>query len=225
MAAFWLGGVALLAVCDWISVWRCWHLGEIIFKPATLIALTAWFIVASGLRAPAGWFAAGLVFSLAGDILLMLPEHFFMGGLVAFLAAHLAYIAGFNQSLPPLTLLGLLMAAALMGAAFLLYRRVSGALTRRKSPAALRYGVLVYSLALTLMSLSAVLNLTRPGWSILPALLVAVGGLFFFASDSLLALDRFVAPIRGGKLLVHATYHLGQIGLMLGIASHLAGAF
>ena len=41
------------------------------------------------------WFVAALVFSLAGDVLLMLPREQFVAGLSAFLVAHLCYIVGF----------------------------------------------------------------------------------------------------------------------------------
>ena len=37
----------------------------------------------------------GLVFCLGGDIFLMLPERFFIAGLVSFLLGHLFYIAAF----------------------------------------------------------------------------------------------------------------------------------
>ena len=40
------------------------------------------------------WFVAALALSLVGDVLLMLPRERFVGGLVAFLLAHLAYIVG-----------------------------------------------------------------------------------------------------------------------------------
>ena len=39
---------------------------------------------------------AGLVFSLAGDVLLMLSPRLFVGGLLAFLAAHLCYLRAFT---------------------------------------------------------------------------------------------------------------------------------
>src|SRR5512147_2406717 len=40
----------------------------------------------------------GLVFSLAGDVFLMLPRDRFLAGLASFLAAHLAYIAAFGAA-------------------------------------------------------------------------------------------------------------------------------
>ena len=42
--------------------------------------------------------------------------------------------------------------------------------------------------------------------------------MLFFISDTLLAWNRFVAPIRHQRVLIMSTYHLGQMGLALGAA-------
>ena len=47
----------------------------------------------------------------------------------------------------------------------------------------------------------------------------AIGGALFLASDALLAWNRFVEPAPGGRALVHATDHLGQMGLVLWLAA------
>jgi uncharacterized membrane protein YhhN len=73
------------------------------------------------------------------------------------------------------------------------------------------------------MAVSAMLTLARPEWSFRASTFAAVGGLLFFASDSMLALDRFVEPIPKAKAMVHMTYHLGQFALMLGVASQVVG--
>ena len=58
----------------------------------------------------------------------------------------------------------------------------------------------------------------RSGWTPLRQALVAVGASLFFASDAMLAWDRFAAPSSLLRLLVIVTYHLGQIGLAASIA-------
>lgn len=212
-----------LAAADWAAVARCWWRADYILKPAVMLVLIAGLWLATRFAGAAAWFAAGLVFSLLGDIFLQLPERFFMGGLAAFLIAHLAYIAGFNPAGLPVRWESLLVTLAVLAAAAWLYRRLARALARRKSGPVLRGGVLVYSLALTAMLLSALLTLFRADWNTLPALLAAAGGLLFFASDCMLALNRFDAPIRNCKLLVRTTYHLGQLGLVAAVALQLAG--
>jgi len=53
------------------------------------------------------WIAAGLVASLAGDLLLELSPTTFVAGLVAFLSAHILYIKAFlSRSREPLPRLG-----------------------------------------------------------------------------------------------------------------------
>jgi uncharacterized membrane protein YhhN len=194
---------------------------ETFAKPAVMIVLMAWFWETTQLAPPAGWFLVGLFFSLMGDIFLLPPAVRFMPGLAAFLLGHIAYLTGFNQSLPPLSWGILPIVAVLTAAAVWLYRRVSAALERHHGGTVLPAAVGVYSLALTLMVISASLTLVRPDWSLFPALVTTAGALLFFASDSMLALDRFVAPIPNGRVFIHATYHLAQLGLVLGLASHL----
>ena len=43
------------------------------------------------------WFVVALVFSLLGDVFLMLPSDAFVAGLSAFLLAHVAYVVALNQ--------------------------------------------------------------------------------------------------------------------------------
>ncbi|NIS79554.1 MAG: lysoplasmalogenase, partial [Anaerolineales bacterium] len=92
-----------------------------IFKPLTMI-----LILGLATRVTNGawtryrrWIVGGLVVSLVGDVLLMLPQDLFVPGLVAFLVAHLMYIAAFRVdriwgridlwSLVPFALYGLFM--------------------------------------------------------------------------------------------------------------------
>ncbi len=49
----------------------------------------------------------------------------------------------------------------------------------------------------------------------------AIGGVLFLVSDMLIARDRFVAPVRHGKLLVIVTYHLAQFLILIGLIGSL----
>ena len=72
---------------------------RLIAKPIPALCLAAWVVGRS--RSPsARWFAVGLVLSAAGDALLEYGPAFFLGGLVAFLAAHLTYITGLPDRHP-----------------------------------------------------------------------------------------------------------------------------
>ncbi len=60
-----------LASVNWLAVDRGWKKTRIFSKPAALIALIAWFSLAAGWQAGNLWFGLALVFSLAGDILML----------------------------------------------------------------------------------------------------------------------------------------------------------
>ncbi|MCZ7535098.1 MAG: lysoplasmalogenase [Acidimicrobiia bacterium] len=47
--------------------------------------------------------------------------------------------------------------------------------------------------------------------------LAGVGGGLFVASDSLIAWDRFVRPLRWAGVTIMVTYHLAQAGLALSL--------
>jgi alkenylglycerophosphocholine/alkenylglycerophosphoethanolamine hydrolase len=205
-----------VAGLDWVGTARGWNRARWITKPAALVLLIAWFSLFGGWRGPLLWFGLALVFSLLGDVLLIEKLKMFVFGLLAFLLAHLAYLVGFNLTLPPLSLpvLGLVAVGAI--AVGILFPTVRRGLVRQPGGGGLILPVFVYSLVLSLMMISAVSTLFRLEWHQNAAIFAAAGGVLFFISDSLLALNRFVRPIRQGDLLVMVTYHLGQLGLALG---------
>ncbi len=210
---------------DWLAVAGSRRRLEYAAKPAAMLALLAWLWVESGVRltqAPLGWFAAGLVCSLAGDVLLMLPERFFVPGLVAFLLAHLAYIVGLNAggSLWPVEAI-LVIPMAFIGG--WLFGQVRGAL-QAKRRGKLVAPVALYTIVISLMVVSAVATLFRSEWPGGAAALVSVGAGLFFISDAVLAWNRFVGPVRNGKLVVIVAYHLGQLALIWGAARMFAPA-
>jgi uncharacterized membrane protein YhhN len=206
----------ILAACDWLAVWRKWKVLLFVAKPATLMALIAWFWQVGQWRGVLLWFGLALLFSLIGDVALLLSRRFFMAGLGAFLAAHLFYIISFNQNPPVLKAGSLLLLAGVVVLFYLIRRRIIPSLERRSVPALLKAAVSIYSGFLSLMLLSASLTLLRPDWPLAAAALVSLGAALFFCSDSLLAIDRFDRPLPNGQLFVHITYHLGQIALIGG---------
>ncbi len=227
MFAGWLLLAGALAVLNWLAAWRGVRWLIYLTKPGMMLALLAGYALAARLPGEAqsvqAWFfLAGGLCGLAGDIALMLPQNLFKAGLAAFLANHLFYIIAFTPTLPalPLPALGIGAGLALFGGLF--YRRLSASLLAKRLRR-MRLPVLCYVLAILPMSFSALLTLWRKDWLELPALLAALGGLFFLASDALLAWDRFVRPVPLARPLVMITYHLGQAGILCGAALHMAG--
>ncbi|MET3476705.1 lysoplasmalogenase family protein [Variovorax atrisoli] len=180
-----------------------------VFKPLAMsiaIFLAARRALAAGpVTGFDGLLVAGLVASLAGDVLLMGPAGMFVPGLVCFLLAHLAYIALFRIGVGLFPRPGALAATLLVGAAMYAFLWHGGL------PAALRipvgaYVVVIACMAAQAIGRAAVLRRTDPS-----APWVAVGACFFMLSDSLLAINRFVMPMPLAQLWVLATYYAAQV--------------
>ncbi|KRG39934.1 hypothetical protein ARC78_13325 [Stenotrophomonas pictorum JCM 9942] len=176
-------------------------------KPlATLLILGVAATAVDADRRYRRWIVLGLVFSLMGDVWLMLPGDYFVAGLIAFLLAHLAYISAFLPGLHRRAALpaALCLAAYAVGYVWLLWPYL---------PAALRLPVLVYVGVLALMAIAALgRRLQQPvrGASRDSSGRAALGGVLFIASDSVLAWDRFTGGVPLALLLVLSTYYLAQ---------------
>lgn len=183
-----------------------------LFKPLTTVLILALALaapepVSRGYRALV---CGGLLFSLAGDVFLMLPRDRFVAGLASFLAAHLFYIAAFTPRPPRL-------AAPLVLAALLVY----GALLMRAlwpRLGSLRAPVAVYAAALLVMAWQAAARYAALETT--AALLAAVGAGLFVVSDSVLAWERFVRRFRYGQAAVLATYFAAQWLIALSVATY-----
>jgi len=204
------------AALEFLARWKRWRPLEFAAKPAVMVFLFLWLAGAAGLNGAPFWFGIGIVFSLAGDVLLLWYERLFVYALAAFLGAHLAYILGFNTPPPQVSVWSLLLAVIVgLGAARLLRRILQS--MRQGGQGKLGLPVAAYGAVLTLMLLGALLTLSNTGWDAAASLLVSVGALAFFASDILLAWNKFVAPIANGRLINIALYHAGQIALIAGV--------
>jgi len=208
-----------VALLDWIAVAKGWKKIEYLAKPLTMVALFLLLALVGRLSSlPLVFFGVGILFSLAGDVFLMFSDRWFILGLVSFLLAHVAYIIGFNIPLPAVSLTWALVVALVLAfsAARLLRGIVAG--LAAKGQGKLIVPVIVYGVVITLMLLSAMLTLFRSDWpSAAAAGLVSIGAMLFFFSDAILAWNKFVAPIKNGRLVNMMTYHLGQIALIVGV--------
>lgn len=210
-----LGFALILAIADWISVAKGWRVANYILKPAVLVTILAWLGLSDGFSGWMIWFSLGILFSLVGDVLLMLPRNRFLAGLVAFLGAHLAYIVGFNPSLPPLNLSSLVITILAVLTEVQVYRLIIGRM-RAAGQSKLLLQVTVYSIIISLMTISALLTLARPEWQPAPAILVSAGAILFMLSDTSLALNHLCGSYAHSRVSGLAAYHLGQILIVLG---------
>lgn len=225
---FWLA--LLIAVVDWIAVAKKWRTVEYIAKPATMLALIAFAVINGGLsmqgRATSMvWFILGMIFSLAGDIFLMLPKEKFIAGLVSFLLGHVFYIVGLNP-IPPLktphVLVALLIVVLVALPAIQIYRRIAAGL-QAGGKSNLKGPVMAYTIVISIMLISALFTMLRNTWNPWHAIAVSAGAALFFLSDAILAWNKFVAPIKNGRLMNMASYHMGQALIALGAALHFLG--
>jgi uncharacterized membrane protein YhhN len=211
IAAF--GVAAVFALGDWASRAHeappvAWRRVEYVCKPATLLALVIAATImdpAAGAGSMQGWFVAALVFSLAGDVFLMLPSGQFVAGLAAFLVGHLCYIAGMWTDGPALG--WFLVAVVVVGATIgTLGRTILPAVRKRER--ALVAPVAAYMTVIGVMVATAAAG-GNP--------VAAAGAVLFAASDSMIAWDRFVGHFQRAGLWIMVTYHLGQAGLVLSL--------
>jgi uncharacterized membrane protein YhhN len=190
---------------------------EYFAKPAVMIALFLWLWTSVGLRGALLWFGLGILFSLAGDVLLMISlDRYFLAGLIAFLFAHVTYVIGFNTPLPELSGWGFILAVILGINGLRVMRRILAPLAAQ-GQLHLRVPVIVYGVVISIMLLSALLKLTDLSWNANAALLVSLGAFLFYISDIILAWMKFVSPIRHGRIYNMLSYHLGQIALIAGV--------
>lgn len=204
-----------------LALYKQWTRVEWFAKPAVMVCLFLWLVSAVGWEGAALWFGLGILFSMAGDILLMLSlERFFLLGLVSFLIAHVFYIVGFNIPISGISAWSVILAVLIgWGGARVLQRILSAVLEKGQNR--LRLPILLYGVVISLMLLSAMLKLNDLTWSPSAALLVSVGAFLFYLSDIILAWNKFVATIQHGRIFNIAAYHLGQIALIAGVISHL----
>jgi uncharacterized membrane protein YhhN len=182
------------AVVDWIAVAQEHKELEWIAKPAALAMLLLWAALGT---APSSALIAALVFSLLGDVYLMLPANLFVAGLAAFLVGHLAYIDAFHAALT----WRLVWSAIVLGVTAPVGLRIVGAAPGTP----LKVAVTAYMLVIGVMAGSAI----AAG---MPAAIV--GALLFMLSDSMIAWNRFVAPFASARVAIIVTYHVGQVLLV-----------
>lgn len=186
-------------------------------KPFLVILLIGYYRQSVSL--PNGRFILALIFCWLGDVFLMLDdmnEIFFMAGLGSFLLAHVILIFAYKIFMSPddnfqgTQRIRLSFPIILVGSGLvvILYPRLGD----------LKFPVIVYAAALTLMVIQTIFRLGRTNsksfW------LVFFGAAFFMLSDSLLAINKFYAPLSFAGLLIMTTYIAAIYLIVQGIIAH-----
>ena len=212
-----------LAALDWVAVARRWQRVGYLTKPGVIFALLAWLWSVTGFQAPAGWFAAGLLFCAIGDILLMLPHERFPLATLTFFCAITCYTIGFNITQPPAFDLPSMIIILLVAlASQQLGRRLAAGLAECGQQA-FRLPLVIYLVAISIMLASALLTLVRPAWEANAALACSAGGLLLYFADVVFqAYNRLDMPAPNRRIWRRMTYQGGQILLILGVALQFA---
>lgn len=202
----------ILAATIWLD-----HLDHVLYyfaKPLVAGSLLWFFInTSSGIEKRierlVKW---ALICSLLGDILLMFvpqSEHFFTLGLVAFLTAHVFYILAFIKTRKTIfNFIDLIFYIVFSVYAFQVYKVLEPNLGDMKYP------VILYITVITVMACTAI---SRSAKNKVSYFLVVAGALFFVASDSILAIEKFHKPLFCPEISIMLTYGLAQWCITMGI--------
>lgn len=173
-----------------------------IFKPLTMLFIIA--IAVTGIRRSRSFYAfivlTGLLFSLAGDVFLMLPSNMFIQGLAGFLIGHIFYILAFSKGTRP-------RMNSLSWLPFLVYGT------------AIAGFMLPYLKEMTVPVLIYIFIILTMGWRAYErwaqfrtgeAGLAFIGAVLFIISDSALGINRFRLTFEPSALVVLITYYFAQ---------------
>eukprot|EP01039_Chlorochromonas_danica_P008453 gene8453-9319_t len=169
------------------------------------------------------WLGVGLALSSLGDIFLALEDYqgvdAFIPGLVSFLLAHVVYIAALRQPLASSSSSSPSSSSIAVAVAVYLLAVLANLVPAAE--ASLRLPIIVYASAIGAMAFFAVNRWARRGQGSAAggggevvqessAWLCLLGALSFVSSDTVLAFNKFYAPIPHAHLIVMVTYYLGQ---------------
>lgn len=162
------------------------------------------------------WLLAALLFSWIGDCILLFADRgelYFIFGLVAFLIAHILLIVLFtkqksaNKSFKETMFwVGFVCATVYLAAmlSFLI-----------PNLGDLKFPVIIYALTITIMLKTALKGTFD--WNGKSKYVVLIGAIFFVASDSILAINKFHTPMASASYSIMITYLIAQFYITRGI--------
>lgn len=208
-----------IVICYFIAMAFNNNLGQIIFKPLLVTTLLVYVATAAkNHQSPIKKIVmAALLFSIAGDALLMFAnknELFFLLGLSAFLIAHICYIICFHKIKTRENIKGRWPWAIVV--AIYYYFIISFLMPQLGS---MKIPVIVYGAVISFMLFTALLlydmkdNVT--------ARYLLAGALFFVVSDSVLAVNKFHQAVPYGGWVIMITYIAAQYLLTVGLTRYI----
>ncbi len=194
---------------------------NILVKPLICISLAVYLIRTCNMQTGFNRLAfAALLFSCFGDSFLLFAAaypNFFIYGLVSFLVAHIVYAIAFFRDFKNDP-----QASKVFGHAMLFIMGVfslSYYSWIRDYLNDLRIPVMAYMFVISIMAILAGYRYKRV--NLLSFRLIYIGAIFFIASDSLLAYNKFVEPFPLSGIAIMGTYMLAQYLIVMGVVQRV----
>lgn len=157
-----------------------------------------------------------LTFSWVGDIILLFAdkgELYFIFGLVAFLLSHVVYIALFSKQQNTRTYNN--KSVLWLGSLIILIYFIFMITTLFPKLGPLKIPVVVYAIVITTMLFIAFKGSLK--WATPANNYILIGAILFVSSDSILAFNKFYAPITQASFYIMITYCMAQYFIVAGI--------
>ncbi|MBL7849913.1 MAG: lysoplasmalogenase [Cyclobacteriaceae bacterium] len=209
----------LVSIGELLAVSRGWSEVHILSKSLIMLSLIGYYMGAVAERN--SHFLRAMFFCWSGDVLLLKQaddEMFFILGLVSFLIGHLLYILAYRElrwtdkasglRMPQKLRVSFPVALAGTGLIVVLLPTLGG----------LMVPVIVYAIVLMGMVMASFFRYGRT--TLASFWLVAAGALFFMASDSILAINKFHTSFELAGPVIMLTYILGQYLIVEGVVRH-----
>ena len=187
---------------------------DFISKPLIVVAVAGYFVLqTSHVRSSfKTWILFALLFSWAGDILLLFQQkdaNFFLLGLSAFLVAHIFYVVFFHRVRVEEKIKGTAWPAVVVVIYYgALITFLSPYLGDMKLPVRI-YGVVISFMFMLALHMLYLQNKPAGRWMML-------GALLFIISDSVLAINKFYKSFEMAGVIIMLTYGLAQLFIIEG---------
>src|SRR5215203_562749 len=217
---FWIIPFIVILLADLAGVYTSNEPILYITKPLLMPVLIGFFIFQTkDLGSPLKkWIVLALVFSWAGDLLLMFESrntNFFIFGLVAFLIAHISYILFYESVIRkegltknywwflPVTIYYIALIYIL-----------SPRLGEMKLPVRI-YGIVISYMLVQALQTGRIKNFGA-------ATLMIAGAVLFITSDSILAVNKFYESFEYAGIAIMFTYGIAQLLITLGATRYIS---
>lgn len=202
-------GVAYLVLAIYLNN----HIWKYILKPGTMLLIIFLAVYVSDLQNSFSYYVwIALLFSLAGDVFLMLQDKWFIHGLVSFLAAHIIYILGFVTSLN-------LFFTYSSGAFIIIVVILAVLFFKILYPQVYQQGgkLFLAAVAIYIVTISTMLSLAI----LTGSKMMILAAFLFFISDAVLAFNKFCVRFKLADYIVMSTYFSAQLLFAISVGGRL----